>query len=38
MKMGKRTKRMEFVNISFSRSSVFMGFHGVSSALGSPVN
>lgn len=36
--MGKMKKSMEFVNISFSKSSIFMGFHGVSSAIGSSVN
>ena len=29
---------MEFVNISFSKSSVFMGFHGTASQIGSAIN
>jgi len=29
---------MEFVNLAFSESNAFMGFHGVSSKVGSPIN
>ena len=38
VELGELTAGMQFVNLAFSQSNAFMGFHGVTSSLGLSIN